>query len=79
MSTMNLSLPEMLKKFIDEQVSKQGYRTGSEYVRDLIRREQDRLHLRGLLLDGLASPPAGIVDEAYFERLRDKIRKPAKR
>jgi antitoxin ParD1/3/4 len=51
---MNISLPEELKDFVDEQVKK-GYGTSSEYVRKLIRKDQDRLRLRGLLLAGAAS------------------------
>ena len=47
-STMNVSLPESLKDFVDEQVSRGGYGTSSEYVRELIRKDADRLHLRGL-------------------------------
>lgn len=38
MSTMNISLPESLKSFVDEQVGERGYSTSSEYVRELIRR-----------------------------------------
>lgn len=38
MSTMNISLPDTLKNFVDEQVSQRGYGTSSEYVRELIRR-----------------------------------------
>lgn len=54
---MNISLPEELKDFVDEQV-KRGYGTSSEYVRELIRKDQDRLHLRELLLAGqLRRPP----------------------
>ena len=52
MSTMNISIPDTLKTFVDEQVSQRGYGTSSEYVRELIRKDQDRLHLRGLLLAG---------------------------
>ena len=37
MSTMNISLPDTLKSFVDEQVSQRGYGTSSEYVRALIR------------------------------------------
>ena len=33
MSTMNISLPEALKAFVDEQVAQRGYGTSSEYVR----------------------------------------------
>lgn len=40
MSTMNISLPEALKAFVDRQVSERGYSTSSEYVRELIRKDQ---------------------------------------
>ena len=50
MGTMNISLPDTLRDFVDGQVSKGGYGTSSEYVRELIRRDQDRLRLRSLLL-----------------------------
>jgi antitoxin ParD1/3/4 len=77
MSTMNISLPEALKTFVDEQVSQRGYATSSEYVRELIRKDQDRLQLRGLLLAGASSSPAATADAAYFERLRTGVRRRA--
>jgi antitoxin ParD1/3/4 len=49
MSTMNISLPEALKSFVDEQVSQRGFGTSSEYVRELIRKDQDRRQLHSLL------------------------------
>lgn len=76
MSTMNISLPESLKAFVDEQVASRGYGTSSEYVRDLIRKDQDRQRLRGLLLDG-ASSPAEPVNDALFEGLRQRARRTA--
>lgn len=75
MSTMNISLPDALRDFVDEQVAQRGYGTSSEYVRELIRRDQDRQQLRGLLLEGAASRPAGPADAAYFAGLRGGIRK----
>jgi antitoxin ParD1/3/4 len=78
MSTMNISLPDTLKSFVDEQVSQRGYGTSSEYVRELIRKDQDRLQLRELLLTGAASAPAAPIDGAYFEGLRNRVRKVAK-
>ena len=75
---MNISLPDTLKSFVDEQVNQGSYGTSSEYVRELIRKDQDRLHLRGLLLAGAASAPAAPVDLAYFEGLRDRVRKAGK-
>ncbi len=78
MSTMNISLPDTLKSFVDEQVSLRGYGTSSEYVRELIRKNQDRQQLRGLLLAGAASSPTAPADADYFEGLRDRVRKSAK-
>jgi antitoxin ParD1/3/4 len=78
MSTMNISLPDSLKSFVDEQVSQRGYGTSSEYVRELIRKEQDRQQLRGLLLAGAASAPTAPADASYFEGLRGGVRKAAK-
>lgn len=74
MSTMNISLPDAMKAFVDEQVSERGYGTSSEYVRELIRRDQDRQHLRGLLLEGAASAPTTPIDDAYFDSLRARIK-----
>lgn len=74
MSTMNISLPETLKVFVEQQVAEKGYGTASEYVRGLIRREQDRQRLRNLLLAGAESPSVGPADAAYFDRKRAAIR-----
>ena len=74
MTTMNVSLPDSLKNFVDEQVSGRGYGTSSEYIRELIRRDQDRQRLRTLLLEGVSSPSARLADEAYFDELRARVR-----
>lgn len=71
---MNVSLPDELKSFVDERVDRGGYGSTSEYVRDLIRRDQDRELLRGLLIDGATSAPGPVGDNAYFESLRNRIR-----
>ena len=69
---MNISLPETLRRFVDEQVVDRGYGTSSEYMRELIRNDQDRQHLRGLLLAGASSPPAAPADDAWFASLRQR-------
>lgn len=71
---MNISLPDSLKDFVDEQVNQGGYGTSSEYVRELIRKDQDRLRLRGLLLAGAKSPQTKPVTDGYFDSLRRKAR-----
>ena len=73
MSTMNISLPDTLKSFVDQQVSTRGYSTSSEYVRELIRKDQDIQRLRGLLMEGAASAPTAPVDETYFAGLRARV------
>lgn len=78
MSTMNISLPDSLKSFVDEQVASRGYGTSSEYVRELIRRDQDRTRLRGLLLEGAASASAAPATAADFDGLRDRVRRRAR-
>ena len=75
MGTMNISLPAALKSFVDDQVERRGYGTSSEYVRDLIRKDQERTHLRELLLEGAASASVGSADHAYFDKLRKRTRR----
>jgi len=67
---MNISLPESLKAYVDAQVTDRGYGTSSEYVRDLIRKDQDRQRLRALLLEGAASERGDVADAEFFAGLR---------
>lgn len=77
MGTMNVSLPDNLKAYVDQQVQQAGYGTSSEFIRDLIRRDQDRTRLRSLLLEGAASPPMQEAGAEFFEVLRAQARKGA--
>ena len=71
-TTMNVSLPDELKLFVDERVDS-GYGSTSEYVRDLIRRDREREQLRRLILEGANSGPGKIADSEYFTSLRARI------
>lgn len=71
---MNISLPDALKTFVDGQVVERGYSTSSEYVRELIRKDQDRQNLRSLMLAGASTQPAPVADGSYFDALRDRVR-----
>ena len=72
---MNISLPDSLKSFVDAQVSGGDYTSSSEYVRELLRKEQDRKRLRELLLDGAASPLSeNIWNAEYFEKMRQSVK-----
>lgn len=58
MQTMNISLPDMLKQFVDGQIAQGGYSSASEYVRELIRADEKRKAealLETKLLEGLNS------------------------
>lgn len=70
---MNVSLPTSLKDYVDEQATTRGYGSSSEYVRELIRRDQERNRLRQLLLAGAESATGRTVDAAYFADLRRSI------
>lgn len=76
-ATMNISLPEPLKKFVDRQVKERGYAGASDYVRELIRNDEKRAAadlLRKLIAEGLASGEAVPVDDAYWKRKRKQWR-----
>ncbi len=75
MPTMNIFLPETLTQLVDQQVTTAGYGTSSEYVCELIRRDQDRTQLRNFLLQGAQSAPSGLADEKCFAGLRSGIKK----
>lgn len=70
---MNVSLPDELRAFVEQQVDQGSYHSTSEYVRSLIRRDQDRQRLRALLLDGAGSAPGPLADDAFFAELRRSI------
>lgn len=75
MSTMNISLPEPLRDFVEERVRGKGYSSSSEYVRELIRRDQEREALRALLSEGAASPHAAEMTPEFFDQLRQRARR----
>lgn len=76
MTTMNISLPEALKSFVDQTVSKDGYSTSSEYVRELIRADQARRaerELASLLREGLESGDGVPVTRSYWAGKRRRV------
>ncbi|MBT2245666.1 type II toxin-antitoxin system ParD family antitoxin [Sphingobium sp. BHU LFT2] len=64
MATMNISLPDPMKNWVDAQTATGRYSNASDYVRDLIRRDQERLakvaHMQ-MLVD--EARQGGISDE----------------
>ena len=74
MGTMNISLPDSMKEFVDEQVAGRGFGTSSEYMRELIRKDQDRCRLRETLLAGANSKVGEPAAAPYFDSLRSGVR-----
>lgn len=75
---MNISLPEELKAFVDRRIQDDGYGSSSEYMRELIRRDRDRVQFRQYLLAGIEAKPAGRMDKTYFDDLRRRAKKRSK-
>ncbi len=74
MTSMNVSLPEELKEYVEAQ-SRSGYSTPSEYVRELIRQDQKRRaqeKLNTLLLEGLNSGDPLPVDAKFWSDLKQE-------
>ena len=72
---MSFALPESMREYIDARVRDGDYGNTSEYLRELIRRdqtEQAAVRLRDLIADGLASGPGRDVDEQVIAELRDR-------
>lgn len=72
MGTMNISLPDDMKAFVDEQVRARGFMSSSEYIRDLIRQQKDVEALRAKL-DGSTPTPIAAFDNSYFAALRARV------
>lgn len=64
MASMNISLPEPMKDWVETQTSSGRYDNASEYVRDLIRHDQDRA--------SKISAMQRLVDEALSSGVSDK-------
>ena len=77
MTSLNISLPESLKDYLDHRVKEGGYETPSEYVGQLIREEQLRLaekRLETALAEAIASgDPIPATDEFWEERRRTLV------
>lgn len=76
---MNISLPDDMKAFVDEQVRINGFATTSEYTRALIRKLKDAIErLRTLVMEGMESGAPQPADGAYFATLRARVLAAAK-
>jgi antitoxin ParD1/3/4 len=75
MTTMNISLPDEMKAFIEAQMSQEGYASASEYFRTLIREDQRRRARRALedkFREALESGPATPMTREDWVALRQE-------
>jgi antitoxin ParD1/3/4 len=75
MATMNVSLPDPMKSWVERQAADGQYSNASDYVRHLIRRDQERgealAQLQNAITEGLGSGEPVSVDP---ERLKASMR-----
>lgn len=77
MQTMNISLPDSMKEFVEEQVTQGQYSSVSEYIRGLVRADQKRKakeQLEETLMAALSSGEPIDVTPEMWEGLRQEIR-----
>ncbi|NNN04725.1 MAG: type II toxin-antitoxin system ParD family antitoxin [Elusimicrobia bacterium] len=82
METMNISLPDPLRRFVDKQIASGRYSSASEYVRELIRFDEKRRaqeRLEGLLLEGLGTPSGEMTARDWSELKKTSAGKRGKR
>lgn len=74
MPTMNISLPESMRRFVEEQISASGYSSASEYFRELVRNDQKhkaKEALENLLLQAMKEEGEAMTS-ASWRRLRQE-------
>lgn len=74
MATMNVSLPDPMKKWVEAQARTGRYSNASDYVRDLIRRDQEHVathaHIQKLITEGLES---GVAEDFSMDALQAEL------
>jgi len=77
MTTMNISLPDEMKAFVEGQMAQEGYASASEYLRALIREAQKRRAKQALeakFREALESGPATPMTPDDWQQLERNVR-----
>jgi antitoxin ParD1/3/4 len=77
MTTMNISVPDEMKAFVEAQMAQEGYASASEYLRALIRDAQKRQAKRELeakFREALESGPATPMTRDDWDELERNVR-----
>jgi antitoxin ParD1/3/4 len=76
LTSMNISLPEPLREFVDEQVAQGGFGSASEYVRQLIRHAKENADAETQLLRALATSLSNPLQNRALEHAHARKRRP---
>ena len=77
MKSMNISLPESMRTYVEEQVASGGYGSASEYFRELVRLDKKRKateRVEAMLLEGLNSGNVTSMTDEDWEDVRQAVR-----
>lgn len=75
MATMNISLPDQMKEWVEHQAATGRYANVSDYVRDVLRREQEMLaRLQGLVDEALEGGVVEMSSAELFEDIKKRSR-----
>lgn len=77
MATMNVSLPDPMKGWVEDQTRTGRYSNASDYVRDLIRRDQERAEKIAHMQELVDEARAGEVSKRSMSEIRDEARRQA--
>jgi antitoxin ParD1/3/4 len=73
MATMNISLPDPLREYVESRITEDGYSTASEYFRELVREDQKRKaqeRLEALLLERIDGGKSAPLTKKDWEEVR---------
>lgn len=74
MKTLNISIPESMQEFVNQQIASGNYNNASEYILHLIHRHQQQMtELEAMLLEGIDSGPPIEVTDSWWEQKRSML------
>lgn len=78
MTTLNISMPPALQSWVETQVAQGRYADAADYLRDLVRRDQetsrdDRLWVKAMIDEGLASGVLDVEPEDVLRQIMAQI------
>lgn len=78
MATMNISLPDQMKEWVEAQTEGGRYSNSSDYIRDIIRKEQIKAekisHMQALINEGIESGPGKMTMDELLESAKAQVK-----